>query len=392
MSHFFKPYEGKSPYVFVSYAHRQSDAVVDTIRILHDKGWRVWYDEGIPAGSDWPANIAQHMQECERVLFFLSGRAMESPNCYSEMRTAARLGKPILVVRLEDTPVRENWKDILEGSREIPLLDTASSRAGAILESGFFLRRFRRSLREAVPWRALGLAASLVLFLLSAGILAALAAGFFATEERERPAVDDQEPEHEPEPEPVQARVVELGEAERYFAVNFPDRQQERAIRRVLDIPEEEIYRWQIAEIRELYFCGNMTTDGLESVAFDKDGTCRVNGAPVVTGQVSDLSLLKNAVKLEKLALICQPLEDLTSLGGHLLLEELSLAGSSVSDISDLKDLPGLKTLRLEYTEVKDLTPLEEIPSLRNVTVSRQMLPLQWSDDAAYSVLLIQEP
>ena len=42
MSSFFKPYEGARPFFFVSYAHKQSDAVVDTIRILHDKGWRLW--------------------------------------------------------------------------------------------------------------------------------------------------------------------------------------------------------------------------------------------------------------------------------------------------------------------------------------------------------------
>jgi hypothetical protein len=102
MNRFFKPYEGTRPFLFISYAHRQSEEVVSTIRILHEKGWRLWYDEGIPAGSDWPANIAQHMDRCERVIFFLSARAMESPNCYSEMRTAFRMKKPVLVVRLED--------------------------------------------------------------------------------------------------------------------------------------------------------------------------------------------------------------------------------------------------------------------------------------------------
>ena len=61
MNRFFKPYEGTRPFLFISYAHHQSEEVVSTIRILHEKGWRLWYDEGIPAGSDWPANIAQHM-------------------------------------------------------------------------------------------------------------------------------------------------------------------------------------------------------------------------------------------------------------------------------------------------------------------------------------------
>ena len=48
MSTFFKPYEGSRPFLFISYAHKQSDAVVSTIRILHEKGWRLWYDEGHP--------------------------------------------------------------------------------------------------------------------------------------------------------------------------------------------------------------------------------------------------------------------------------------------------------------------------------------------------------
>ena len=50
MSRFFKPYEGNRPYLFISYAHKQSEEVVSTIRILYEKGWRLWYDEGIPAG------------------------------------------------------------------------------------------------------------------------------------------------------------------------------------------------------------------------------------------------------------------------------------------------------------------------------------------------------
>ena len=252
MSRFFKPYEGKLPFLFVSYAHRQSDSVVDTIRILHDRNYRLWYDEGIPAGSDWPANIAQHMQNCERVLFFLSERAMESPNCYSEMRTAARLGKPILVVRLEETEAEEKWKDLLDGKPEIPLIDNPEARANAILSSGFLPRRFRRSWRENISWRILGLAASLLLLLSAAGALAALALGFWTPMAPTVPdAIVAETPEPTPAPTPVP--VVELGDAERYFAVRFPDSQQERAIRRALNIPEDEIYRWQLAEISSVH-------------------------------------------------------------------------------------------------------------------------------------------
>ena len=387
MNSFFKPYEGSRPFFFVSYAHLQSEAVVNTIRILHEKGWRLWYDEGIPAGSDWPANIAQHMQSCERVVFFLSQRALESPNCYSEMRTAVRLGKPILVVRLEETEPAAEWQDILSGRPEVPLLGTPEERAEAILRSGFLPRRLRHTWTERIPWRVLGLLASALFFLAAAGALFLLAVGRWVPFPPLPPVVDQVETPA-PTPAPTAPPVLELGGAERFFAVRFPDSQQERAIRRALNLPGEEVYRWQVAEIRELYFCGNMVTDSFAPVRFDAEGACRVNGAPVVTGQVSDLSLLESAARLEKLALICQPLKSLDALNGHVLLNELSLAGSSVDRLDALEDLPALETLHLEHTAVRDLTPLEALPALRTVTVSREMLPLQWNETAAFAVVL----
>ena len=387
MSSFFKPYEGARPYFFVSYAHKQSDTVVDTIRILHSGGFRLWYDEGIPAGSDWPTNIARHMEGCQWVLFFLSRRAMESPNCYSEIRTAARQCKPILVVRLEDAEVDEAWRELLAEAPVIPLLDTAEARADAILRSGFVTRRFHRSWTEKIPRQALGFAASLLFFLAAAGLLGALATGRWEPLSRPEAPAETAVVTAAPSPAPV----VELGEAERFFAVSFPDSQQERAVRRALDEPDAALYRWQLSEIPALYFCGNMVTDGIENVRFSADGVCRVNGAPVIQGQVSDLSLLESAVRLEKLALICQPLGDLSALSGHALLRELSLAGSTVNDISRLQELPGLADLHLEYTQVEDLRPLETLPGLKTVTVSREMLPLRWSDSANFRVVLVRE-
>lgn len=385
MSRFFRPYEGSRPFLFISYAHLQSEAVVDTIRILHEKGWRLWYDEGIPAGSDWPLNIARHMQRCEGVIFFLSVRAMESANCYSEIRTAVRQGKPLLMVKLEDAPMDERWRDLLDGRPAVPLLDTAEERAAAILESGFVSRHFHLSLAEKLPLQALGFFASLLFFLAAAGAFGALASGRWnPLPQPEAPAASLREETPAPTPQPV----VDIGEAERYFAVRFPDAQQEQAVRQVLGNLDREVYRWQVAEIPELYFCGNMVTRSLDGVRFDADGICRVNGAPVATGQVRDLSLLESAVRLERLALVCQPLEDPSALSSHLLLRELSLAGSPVSDLSALVDLPSLDTLHLEHTAVRDLTPLEALANLRTVTVSQDMLPLTWSKSAGFRVVL----
>ncbi len=390
MSRFFKPYEGTRPFLFISYAHLQSEEVVSTIRILHERGWRLWYDEGIPAGSDWPANIARHMQDCERVIFFLSARAMESPNCYSEMRTACRMKKPVLVVWLEDAEPDDRWKEILQGKQEIPLIDNAAARAEAILRSGFVSRRFHRSFTESLPKGALGLVASLLFFAVSAGALGALRSGLwnpFPQEELQESVSVAEETDKEPE-EPV-PDVVDLGEAERLFAISFPDADQEKAIRSALNMKEDEIIRGDLAELDQLYICGNMVLKSLEKVTFDEDGVCRVNGAPVIRGQVSDLSLFPYAVRIEKLGLLCQPLADLSDLRSHVLMQDLSLAGSTVESIAALEDLPSLEILRLEHTQVSDLTALSGLPRLQTVTVSRNMLPLSWGADVGFSVVLV---
>ena len=387
MSEFFKPYEGTHPFVFVSYAHRQSDAVVSTIRILSEKGYRMWYDEGIPAGSDWPANISMHMHSCENVFFFVSKRSMESPNCYSEMRTALRLNKGILVILLEDVPIEERWKEILDGRTVIPLLNTSEERADAILDSGFLTKRFHRSFLENIPWRAIGLTASIFLFTAAAGSFGALVTGRWNPVPTPETFIETTTVTPTPSPTPVP--VLEIGEAEKYFAISFPDSQQERAVRTALGIRSDEINRWQLSSIKELYFCGNLVTDDLQNVSFDPDGTCRVNGAPVIPGQVSDLSLFSDMTQLNSLSLICQPVNDLSGLNGLVLLRELNLSGCDINDISSLQELPGLEVLNLEHTNVNDLTSLEELPNLKTVTVSRDMLPLHWNDDAAFDVILV---
>ena len=140
-----------------------------------------------------------------------------------------------------------------------------------------------------------------------------------------------------------------------------------------------------------MYFCGNLNPNGFAAVSFDRNGVCRVNGAPVTQGQVNDLSLIADMARLEKLALICQPLTSISGLNGLTQLRELSLAGSKVESLSTLKELPSLEVLHLEHTGVRDLTSLDAFPNLKTVTVSLEMLPLSWNEKAAFAVILIRE-
>lgn len=97
------PYEGTLPYIFVSYAHANDAAVLEIISTLQARGFRIWYDEGIEAGSEWPESIASHLERAQLVLAFLSPAYLRSDNCRKEMHYALTKKKPVINVYLEQT-------------------------------------------------------------------------------------------------------------------------------------------------------------------------------------------------------------------------------------------------------------------------------------------------
>ena len=96
-------YEGSEPYIFISYAHRDADKVWPLLDKLNDSGYRIWYDDGIGAGSEWPAYIEQHLDHCAAVISFITPRAVNSSNCRKEITYALAKQKPFVYVMLEET-------------------------------------------------------------------------------------------------------------------------------------------------------------------------------------------------------------------------------------------------------------------------------------------------
>ena len=95
-------YEGKEPYIFVSYAHKDSAAVFRLVEQLNERGYRIWYDEGIEPGSEWPEYIANHLLGAEMVLSILSPSAVNSVNCRREINFALSKNKPVLTIHMEE--------------------------------------------------------------------------------------------------------------------------------------------------------------------------------------------------------------------------------------------------------------------------------------------------
>ena len=61
-------YQGHEPYIFISYSHSDSDAALKIIKALSEAGFRVWYDNGIEAGTEWPEYIAERCMLSRMIL------------------------------------------------------------------------------------------------------------------------------------------------------------------------------------------------------------------------------------------------------------------------------------------------------------------------------------
>lgn len=113
------PYEGRSNYIFVSYAHKDSAKVLPYIEVLEGRGFRVWYDAGIEAGTEWPEYIEEHLKNAAVVLVFMTPNTVDSKNCRNEINFALELDKEILVVYLEDTTLLRGMRLQLNSTQSL---------------------------------------------------------------------------------------------------------------------------------------------------------------------------------------------------------------------------------------------------------------------------------
>jgi len=102
-------YAGKEPYIFVSYAHKDSDKAFPFIAALQKSGYNVWFDDGIRFGQEWEDEIAEKLLGCSLFLFLVSARSLESPNCKDELSLARDEEKKFVNVLIEDIPVLPPW-------------------------------------------------------------------------------------------------------------------------------------------------------------------------------------------------------------------------------------------------------------------------------------------
>ena len=112
-------YDGTEPYVFVSYAHADSDEVFDQIAWMQSMGLNVWYDEGIEPGSRWTDFLAEKVLGSSLVLYMVTEQSVASVHCRNEIEFALETDRPILLVYLEPAELASGQRLTLSSKQAI---------------------------------------------------------------------------------------------------------------------------------------------------------------------------------------------------------------------------------------------------------------------------------
>lgn len=152
-----KPYEGEEGYIFVSYSHRDKTSVFPIIERLVADGYRVWYDEGIDPGSEWPETIAEHLNKCAVCIAFISGESLASHYCRREINFALSKQKHFLSIMLEKVELSPGMEMQLSANQSIFKYTFDSDRAfyGKVYDAKF-MRLCKRMPETASDARSVG--------------------------------------------------------------------------------------------------------------------------------------------------------------------------------------------------------------------------------------------
>jgi len=131
-------YTGDQPFAFVSYAHLDAEAVYPEIRRLDLMGYRIWYDEGIDPGNEWPEEVASALNRCAQFIVYVTQRAIGSRNVRNEINYALKLNKPFFAIHLDETALP-------------PGMELQMSSIQAILRWRMSEQTYVRNLERALP-------------------------------------------------------------------------------------------------------------------------------------------------------------------------------------------------------------------------------------------------
>ena len=162
-----KAYTGDQPFIFVSYAHSDSNIVFPIIEILQNNGYRVWYDEGLQVGNDWRDELAERINCCHAFIFMQTKQSLNSEYCKQEVyaadskrnkRKSKSGGKenslPILTIKLEESEATGGLQLVLAPNQKVSGINASANEIAQELISSKQLEPCREQFRyvEGVNW------------------------------------------------------------------------------------------------------------------------------------------------------------------------------------------------------------------------------------------------
>ena len=366
----FHPYEGDMPYVFISYAHADSAQVMEVLENMQARSCRIWYDEGIEVGSEWPECIAGHLAGAGLMIAFISNAYMRSDNCRREMHFALSKKIKIINVFLEDTRMtpgmemqignifalmkqnmgeEEFFRKLYAAPALSPELFAAPDGAEKRLPEK--KKRAPKPPRAKKPRTLLRRLLCLLLALLLTGGLLALGIVAYSTGLGRRLIISMQLQQ----PEPLSGGVEAV----------FAEPVFESIAREYSGIGQGGVYVSDLAGLHELYISGG-------SWSFDEPREQTPFSAGE-KGEIRSLDDLKYFTGLEKLVLVNQPLSSLEPLPA-CTIEYLDVSGCEISSLQGVGRLVNLRELSAEGCPIRELGDIDHCLKLRSLNIGSSSL------------------
>ena len=377
------PYEGKEPYIFLSYAHADAEAVMEIAARLQAAGCRIWYDGGIEVGSEWPEYIASHLAGAAVMLAFLSNAYAASDNCRKELHFAQTRRISTVNIFLEETaltpgmqmqigPLFALMKNSMSDAVFYEKLCTApqiapllTGKSGGAAVPGPPQSPLREKKRRWTWQRITALCVSLALLIacVTLGIIG------WSTGYAQRLYISRHQA-----PIPTPAWETEL---------SLTSPALERAAREYTGIPEGKLYVSDLVGLQRLELAGEdaavlselrffpdlreLTLSGLRAEDLQALPACPVE---ILTLRDCRLASLRGIGKLTLLReLDCEgcPVRSLGDLPWCLQLRRLRLVGSQVHSFSALRPLTALAEAEITGCSLNELRPLMRLSRLTDL-------------------------
>jgi hypothetical protein len=351
----FAPYQGSEDYIFVSYAHKDSARVFEVIRELHQRRYRVWYDQGIEIGADWPQVVAEKLQRSALVLVFISENALRSQNCRREIHYAVSQKKNMLVVRLDESVLPEDLAMQLSVVEELRFTGGASTAealteklSDALIGDGVtgYEEQGKRGGRRRNVWLIVSVVTSALLLCAVVYVVLGMS-GKLAGAGIVRETLPQDTAEGTPESGPV-------------------------SVTRFQDALSMEILLNSL-DSSYIHICGNCIVSDAAAIVRTGSGW-EIGGETVARGSIRKTDYFTDK-PIVQLSLVNENLKSADGLEQLTQLTYLDLSDNPLTDLSALRGHPAIQTVKLLGVPAEtDLAPLADIPGLKTVYVSYDMV------------------